>query len=211
MGTKQIRTRRKPTPRAQRVAVDFILAVLNNSLLRQKDHSSFRGTVGSCTRFQAHQAQQGGRIYDPSSVTRRMRILRQELRDSIFAAKEDGAGIDLPGGEREEMSKELSSMRAHDQSKKPLNICLHRLIPRSFIHLVAFSSRLGTSSASVIDHPTAFRAFSLKEPLCQCEARESAEHLQVQPSTHLNRFCINISISDTNVTSAWTYIALFSP
>lgn len=113
--------------------------------------------------------------------------------------------------EREEMSKELSSMRAHDQDKKPLNICLHRLTPRSLIYLVAFSSRLRTSSASVIDHPTAFRAFRLKEPLCQCEARESTEHLQVQPSTHLNRFCINISTSDTNVTSAWTYIALLSP
>ena len=28
-----------------------------------------------------------------------MKILRQELRDSIFAAKKDGAGIDLPVGE----------------------------------------------------------------------------------------------------------------
>ena len=98
-GTKQIRKRQRPTPRTKCVAVDFILAVLNSNLLRQKDHSSFRGTVGSCTRFQAHQAQHGGRVNDPSSVTRGMKILRQELRDSIFAAKKDGAGIDLPGEE----------------------------------------------------------------------------------------------------------------
>ena len=86
------------------------------------------------------------------------------------------------------MSNELSSTRAHDQGKKPMNICLHNVIPRSFIHLVDFPSRLRTSRASVIDHSTAFRAFSLKELLCQCKARESREHLHVQPSSHLNRF-----------------------
>ena len=86
------------------------------------------------------------------------------------------------------MSNDLNSMRAHNQGKKPMNICLHDVIPRSFIHLVDFSSRLRTSRASVIDHSTAFRAFSLKEPLCQCKARESVGHLHVQPSSHLNRF-----------------------
>ena len=86
------------------------------------------------------------------------------------------------------MSNELSSMRAHDQGKKPMDICLHNVIPRSLIHLVDFSSRLCTSRASVIDHSTAFRALSFKEPPSQCKARESAKHLHVQPSSHLNRF-----------------------
>ena len=89
---------------------------------------------------------------------------------------------------REEMSNGRRSTRAHDQYEKPMNVCLHNVIPRSFIHLVDFPSRLRTSRASVVDHPTAFRAFSLKEPLCQCKASESAEHLHVQPSSHLNRF-----------------------
>ena len=109
------------------------------------------------------------------------------------------------------MSNELSSMRAHDQGKKPMNICLHNVIPRSFIHLVDFSSRLRTSRASVVDHSAAFRAFSLKELLCQCKARGARNtYTSNRPPTSI-AFCINISISDAIVTSAWTYIAFLSP
>jgi len=76
--------------------MDLVYPVLDGNLLCEQNHRSFRRTIGTRTRLQAHQAQHRGRIYNPSSVARGMEVLRQKLRDGIFAAKEDSAGIDFP-------------------------------------------------------------------------------------------------------------------
>lgn len=65
---KKTEEREKLTPGTQRIAVDFILPVLNSNLLRKKDHSSFRGTVGPRAWFQTHQTQYRRRVDDPSSM-----------------------------------------------------------------------------------------------------------------------------------------------
>ena len=87
------------TPWAERIAMNLVYPVLDSNLFCEQDHRSFGRTIGTRTRLQAHQAQHRGRVYNPSSVARGMEILRQELRDGIFAAKKDRAGIDIPGKE----------------------------------------------------------------------------------------------------------------
>ena len=109
------------------------------------------------------------------------------------------------------MSNQLSSMRAHDEGKKPMIICLHNVIPRAFIYLVDFPSRLRTSRASVIDHSTAFViSVSRNRLLNVTHERAQNTYTANRPPTS-TAFCINISISDALMVSAWTYIAFPSP
>ncbi len=79
--------------------MDLIYPVLDGNLLCEQHHRSLGRTIGTRARLQAHQAQHRGRVDDPPSVARGMELLRQKLREGIFAAEKDRAGIDFPGEE----------------------------------------------------------------------------------------------------------------
>lgn len=74
----------------------LIARILHSNLFRQQHHGPFTRAVGCCTGFQADQAQHARCVDDPAAVAGGVGWLGEELLDGVFAAEEDGAGVDVP-------------------------------------------------------------------------------------------------------------------